>query len=43
VLTADAGATEGLLSFTTKRTGDEPVVELTLPRVEIATLLVIER
>ncbi len=42
-LTADAGATTGLLSFTAKRAGNESVVELTLPRLEIATLLVIER
>jgi hypothetical protein len=42
-LTADAGATAGLLSFSAKRTGDESMVELTLPRLEIATLLMIER
>ena len=42
-LTADAGATAGGLSFTAKRTENESVVELTLPRLEIATLLVIER
>jgi hypothetical protein len=42
-LTADAGATAGLLSFSAQRTGAESEVELTLPRLEMATLLVIER
>jgi hypothetical protein len=42
-LTADAGVTADLLPFTAARDGDESIVELRLPRVEIATLLVIER
>jgi hypothetical protein len=42
-LTADTGGTAGLVSFTAQRTDDGSIVELTLPRLEIATLLVMER
>jgi len=42
-LTADAGATTGPLPFSVQRDGKESVVEITIPRLEIATILLIER
>jgi hypothetical protein len=42
-LTADSDATAGRLPFTAQRDGRETVVKATLPRLEIATILVIER
>ena len=41
-LTADADATAGPLPFTVRRDGKDSVVEISVPRVEIATLLLIE-
>jgi len=42
-LTADAAATVGLLNSTTRRDGRDTLVEITIPRLEIATIVVIER
>lgn len=42
-LTADANASVGALAFETTRDGQRSVVQFTLPRVEIATMAVIEK
>ncbi|MBI3852047.1 MAG: hypothetical protein HY298_17450 [Verrucomicrobia bacterium] len=42
-LTADAGATTGALPFTMRHDGTGAVVETTIPRLDIATVVVIER
>ena len=42
-LTADKDGTSGSVSFSTKSEGNETLVEATLPRLEIATILLIER
>jgi hypothetical protein len=41
-LTADAAATSGAVSFSARPAGRQTLVQMTLPRLEIATLLVIE-
>ena len=41
-LTADAAGTSGALQFTSTAKGRDTLVQLTLPRLEIATILVIE-
>lgn len=41
-LTADLGASSGPLAFSARREGNETLIEIRLPRVEIATLLVCE-
>lgn len=41
-LTADPSGTADSLPFTTKATGDQSLVEATLPRLEISTILIIE-
>ena len=41
-LTADKDGTGGSLDFSTQPEGDDTLVELTLPRLEIATILLIE-
>ena len=41
-LAADADATAGPLPFTTRREGKESVVEISVPRLQIATIMVID-
>jgi hypothetical protein len=41
-LTADTAGTSGALQFTSAARGRETLVQLTLPRLEIATILLIE-
>jgi len=41
-LTADAAATSGALQFYARSAGRQTLVEITIPRLEIATILVIE-
>jgi len=42
VRTADAGGTPGAAKFTAQRAGDDTLVEISIPRLEISAIIVIE-
>jgi hypothetical protein len=42
VHTADAGGTSGALKFTTQRHEDDSLLEISIPRLEISAIVVIE-